>query len=224
MSYNGFFVYDGNSVQPLACPVWDQVFRNLNNLQQAKIIACPSSFFNEISWCYPSASGTGENDSRVTYNAVEGTWTFDPPGAIARTAWLDQSSLLNPLGVDGTGLIQQHESGNDADGSAMVTYAQTGFSKIAEGEEFTFIERLIPDALLANNGAGTSTLQFTFYFQDYPGGPIFTVGPLGFTAAVTYLIVRGRGRLASVRVGSSDVGSFWRLGESLMQGSQAGRR
>jgi len=225
MSYNGFFVYDGNSVQALPCPVWDQVFQNLNTLQNAKVIACPNSYFNEISWCYPSAN-SNENDSRVTYNATDGTWTFDPPGAIVRTAWLDQSSLLNPLGVDGAGLIQQHENGNDNDGVAMVTYAQTGFFKIAEGLDFTFVERMLPDAILENNqgGSATSTLLITLYFQDYPNGAITTIGPLSYTQAVTYIIVRGRGRLVSVRFGSNDLGSFWRLGEPLYLGSSAGRR
>lgn len=218
MSYNGFFVYDGNSVQPVPCPVWDKVFQNLNTLQTAKVVACPNSFFNEISWCFPSANGT-ENDTRVTLNTQDGTWTFDPTGAITRTAWLDQSSLLNPLGVDGAGLIQQHESGNDADGSAMTCYAQTGFFKVADGLEFTFIERLIPDAILQN-----CTLQFTLYFQDYPGQAPSSVGPLSYTSAVNYLIVRGRGRLVSTKVGSSDLGSFWRLGEMLYFGSTAGRR
>lgn len=220
MSYNGFFVYDGNSVQPLPCPVWDIVFRNLNTLQQAKVIACPNSFFNEISWCFPSATGNGENDTRVTYNANDGSWTFDPPGAIVRTAWLDQSSLLNPLGVDGAGLIQQHESGTDADTVAMVSYAQTGFFKIADGLEYTFIERLIPDAVLSN-----CTLQITLYFQDYPDeGPLYQVGPLNYTAAVNYLIVRGRGRFCSIKIGSQDLGSFWRLGEMLYFGNPMGRR
>lgn len=219
MSYNGFFVYDGNSVQPLACPVWDKVFQNLNALQTAKVIACPNSYFNEISWCFTSANGT-ENDTRVTYNAVDGTWTYDPTGAITRTAWLDQSTLINPLGVDGGGLIQQHENGYDNDTVAMVSYAQTGFFKIADGLEYTFIERLIPDAILQS-----ATLQITLYFQDYPGqSPIFTVGPLSYTAAVNYLIVRGRGRLVSIKIGSSDLGSFWRQGEMLYFGSTAGRR
>lgn len=223
MSFNGFFVYDGNSVQSLPCPVWDKVFQNLNSLQTSKVIACPNSFFNEMSWCYPSA-GSNENDSRVTFCPKDGTWTFDPAGAIVRTAWLDQSSLLNPMGVDGAQLIQVHETGNDADGTAMVSYAQSGFFKIAQGLEYTFLERMIPDAILTNSGSNTSTLQFTLRFQDYPNGPVFTVGPLNFTSAVNYLIVRGRGRLVSVKVGSSDVGSFWRLGEVLFFSTPDGRR
>lgn len=219
MSYNGFFVYDGNSVQAVPCPVWDIVFQNLNTLQAAKIIACPNSYFNEISWCFPSATGSGENDTRVTLNVVDGTWTFDPAGAIVRTAWLDQSAISVPLGVDGGGLIQQHEFSTDADGQAMVSYAQSGFSKIADGQEYTFLERLIPDAILQS-----CTLQITLYFQDYPNGPITTKGPLSYTAAVKYLIVRGRGRFVSIRVGSVDLGSFWRLGEMLYFGSPAGGR
>lgn len=219
VSYNGFFVYDGNSVQPLSCPVWDKIFRNLNTLQQAKVILCPNSYFGEFSVCYPSANST-ENDSRVTCNPVDGTWTFDPPGAIVRTAWLDQSSLSVPIGVDQNGLVQQHEFGTDNDDVAMVSYAQTGFFKIADGLEYTFIERLIPDAILQS-----ATLQITLYFQDYPGtGPIYTVGPLTYTQASTYLIARGRGRLVSIRIGSSDLGSFWRLGEMIYFGNTAGRR
>ena len=225
MSFNSFFVYDGNSVQVLPCPVWDKVFQNLNVLQQLKVIGCPNSFFNEISWCYPSATGNGENDSRVTYCALDGTWTFDPPNALIRTAWLDQSSLLNPLGIDGNGLIQQHENGNDADGSAITCYAQSGFYKISEGNDYTFIERLLADAILENDIPNTtSTLQFTMYFQNYQYGPVTTIGPLNYSQTVTYLIVHGRGRFVSVKVGSSDLGSFWRLGEPIYVGSPAGRR
>jgi len=228
MSYNGFFVYDGNSVQPIPCPVWDKVFQNLNTAQGAKVIACPNSYFNEMSWCYPSATGNSENDSRVTLNVNEGTWTFDPPNAIIRTAWLDQSSLSAPLGIDGNGLIQQHDIAgiNDADSVAMVSYAQTGFIKIASGEEYAFLERLIPDCILSNSTPTTlSTLQFTLYFQDYPlAQSTYTVGPLSFTSAVQYLIVRGRGRLVSIKIGSIDLGSFWRLGECLYVGAPSGRR
>lgn len=226
MSYNGFFVYDGNSVQPLACPVWDKIFQNLEYLEIAKIIAAPNSFFNEMSWCYQSVNNlTSEVDSRVTYNTVDGTWTYDPPGAIVRTAWLDQSIAINPIGVDGSGVIQEHEIGNDANDVPIVCYAQTGFFKIAEGLEYTFIERLIPDAILQNSENRTTTLQITLYFQDYPNtSPIYTVGPLTFTQAVSYLIVRGRGRFVSIRIGSNDAGSFWRLGEMLYFGSGSGRR
>lgn len=224
MSFNNFFVYDGNSVQALPCPVWDKVFQNLNTLQTSKIICCPNSYFNEISWCYPSAN-SNENDSRVTLYANDGTWSFDPPAAIVRTAWLDQSSLIAPLGVDGAALIQVHETGNDADGTAMVSYAQTGFFKISEGLSYTFIERLIPDFILENSGSNTTTVQVTLYFQDYPDqAPIYTVGPLSVTTAINYLIVRGRGRLVSIKIGSIDVGSFWRHGESLYFGEPDGRR
>lgn len=216
MSQNNFFVYDGNSVQPLACTVWDKVFQNLNIAQAQKIIAAPNSFFNEISFFFPSNTGTGEIDSYVKYNAALGVWDY---GTLVRTAWMDQSSLPYPVGVDGVGLLQRHELGNDADGIAMDCFAQTGWFKISEGTMYTFIERLIPDFIYES-----ATLKLTLQFQDYPNSPISSVGPLTAVQATRYLIVRGRGRLVNIKVESNDLGSFWRLGEILYSGSPAGRR
>jgi hypothetical protein len=221
MSFNQLYVYDGSSVQVIPCTVWDKLFYNLNYLQAAKIIAAPNSFFNEMGFCYPSNTGSGEVDSRVTYNAVEGTWTFDPPNAIIRTAWVDDSAAINPLGVDENGIIQAHETSPDANGQPMLSFAQTGYFKIGDGLDYTFIERLIPDAVLD----GGATLQIVLFFQDYPDtAPITTIGPLNYNEATEYLIVRGRGRLVSILIGSGDLGSTWRLGEFLYFGSAAGRR
>lgn len=216
MSQNNFFIYDGNSVQPLPCTVWDKVFQNLNIAQVQKIIAAPNSFFNEISFYWPSNDGDGEIDSYVKYNAALGVWDY---GSLVRTAWMDQSSLPYPVGVDSAGLLQRHEFGNDADGVAMDCFAQTGWFKISEGTLYTFLERIIPDFVYEN-----ATLLLTLYFQDYPNSPIQTIGPLSATEMTRYLIVRGRGRLVSIKVESNDVGSFWRLGEILYSGAPAGRR
>lgn len=216
MSQSNFFVYDGNTVQSLPCTVWDRVFQNINLAQVQKVIAAPNSFFNEISFYYPSNDGEGEVDSYVKYNAALGCWDY---GSLVRTAWLDQSSLPYPIGVDEAGLIQRHEFGVDADGTAMNTFAQTGWFKISDGTLYTFIERLIPDFVYEN-----ATMLLTLYFQDYPNAPITTIGPLTATEAIRYLIVRGRGRLASIKIESNDLGSFWRLGEILYSGAPSGRR
>ena len=217
MSQNNFFVYDGNSVQILPCSVWDIVFKNLNLAQVQKIIAAPNSFFNEISFFFPSNTGDGEIDSYVKFNAGLGVWDY---GSLVRTAWLDQTSLPYPVGVDESALLQRHEFGNDADGVAMDSFAQTGWFKISEGTDYTFIERLIPDFIYDNN----ATLQITMQFQDYPNAPITSIGPLTATEATRYLIVRGRGRLANIKFQSTDLGSFWRQGQTLYSGAKAGRR
>lgn len=215
MGVNGFFRFDGNSVQPVQCAVWDAIFRNLNSFQAQKIIAAPNSSFNEMWWFYPSA-GSDEVDSYVKLNILNGLWDY---GTLERTAWIDQSIFGQPIGVDADHVLQQHEISADANGLPMHCYARSGWLKIADGTFYTFIERIIPDFIYDN-----ATMLVTLYFADYPNGPTSTFGPFSCTDAINYIIVRGRGRLVSIQIESNDLGSFWRLGEILYQGAPAGRR
>jgi hypothetical protein len=62
------------------------------------------------------------------------------------------------------------------------------------------------------NGAQTANVKITFLVADYAGQTPRVHGPFSVTQATTYVTPRLRGRLVSIRVESSDVGSFWRLG------------
>lgn len=215
MNNNNFFEYDG-SVNPVPCTVWDKVFYNLNNSQLDKITCAVNSSFNEISWFYPSASGTGEVDSYVKFNTNENLWDY---GSLVRTAWLDKSVILNPAGVDGIGLIQQHEVSNDADGLPMNSFAETGFFKVSDGLTYIFLERFIPDFIFSDGATVLVTINVTDYPNESPVSKQFSV-----TSSTEFIIVRLRGRLASIRVESNDLNSFWRCGEQLYFSAPAGRR
>lgn len=218
MGHDGFFVYDGSGINVLPCSVWDVVFQNLNIQQVEKITCAPNSSFNEISWYFPSANGNGEVDTYVKYNALENLWDY---GSLVRTAWIDQSVFTppQPMGVDGNKFIQQHEISNDADGLPMDSWAQTGYFQLGQTFLFIFMERMIPDFILSNGATTTVTVYTQNYPADTPYSQAFNVN-----ASTQYLIIRQRGRLASLRVESSDLGSFWRLGKLIYSGSQAGSR
>lgn len=216
MSQNNFFVANGTTVQPLPCSVWDIIFRNLNTFQQDKITCATNSYFNEIAWYFPSLTGSGENDTYVKYNAVSQVWDY---GSLARTAWFDQSVFGSPMGVDTSGLIQQHETSPDADGVSMLSSATTGWFKMSEGSLYMFLERLIGDFIYDGNATMQVTVETVNYPNDTPNSVSFNV-----TSATEYNIIRLRGRLARVTISSSDLGSFWRLGNILTLASQSGRR
>lgn len=223
-SSNGFYVFDGNSIRLLPCPVWDKFWFNLNRIQVDKVNAQVNSWFQEISWAFPSNSGTGAVDSRVTYNIRENTWTYDDaPTQTARTAWIDENVYGPPVGTDATGYLQQQEVTNDADGSAMISSVTTGWFAISEGSLFTFVERLVGDFVLTG---GDQTVQITVYVQDWPVDTVRTYGPYTWnpSSGPLYSIVRARGRYASVKIASSGLGSFWRLGALRFLTSQAGKR
>lgn len=216
MSQNEFFVANGTTVQVLPCTVWDIVFRNLNTFQKDKITCAVNSYFNEVAWYFPSLSGSGENDTYVKYNVVDQAWDY---GTLARTAWFDQSVYGSPMGTDTSGLIQQHETSPDADGIAMLPSATTGWFKMSDGSLYMFIERLIGDFIYAGGATLQVTVQMVNYPNDTPRSTTFSV-----TNGTPYNIVRLRGRLARITVASSDLGSFWRLGEILTLIAPAGKR
>src|SRR6185437_3723243 len=148
MSNNQFFILDGNGVHPLPCPVWDQVFQNLNQTYLGKIAAAPNSYFNEMAWHFPSKLSTGENDSYVKVNLTTGEWDY---GSLNRTVWIDQSILGGPIAGDTTGLIFQHEVGYDSVSATanptdpvqpILSFVETGYIMITEGDVFTSVDRI----------------------------------------------------------------------------------
>ncbi|HEY1806008.1 MAG TPA: hypothetical protein VGG45_16160 [Terracidiphilus sp.] len=228
ISSNGFFTFDGNSIQMIPCPVWDKLWRNLNRLQIDKTNCQVNSWFQEISWAFPSASGSGEVDARITYNIRENSWTYDDivnsqPAQSARTAWVDDNVLGAPIGSDPSSLLQQHETSNDADGGALLSSVRTGWFSIQEGTLLGFMERLSADFIAQG---GDQTVQITVFAQDYPIGPVRTYGPYLWTPAAgpPFQIVRARGRFFSIQISSSGLGSFWRLGNTRYTATQAGKR
>lgn len=220
VSSNNFFMYDGNSVRVIPCPVWDAIFMNFNRDQADKVICAVNSWFGEVMWFYPSASGTGEVDSYVKLTVTEGfVWDY---GSLERTAWTDDNVFGAPMGVDGNNLLQQHETGYDADGSALVSWVESGYFSISEGTLFTNVERLISDFILTGP---TPQVEVSFTVQDYPSSTPNTYGPFSYSqSGPEYSIVRARGRVASILIESTALGTFWRMGGVRYLGSPSGRR
>lgn len=216
-STENFYVFDGNSVQVLPCTVWDKFFPNINKQQIDKVWCWVNSAFNEVWWYYPSLNAT-ECDSYVKFQTVDHVWDFGP---LPRTCGVDTNPLGPPIAVDTSGLIQQHEVGNDADGQAMMSSITSGFLSIANGDLFTFLERILPDFIIQG---GNQRIFVTVTTEDYTSDTPTARGPYTVTPNVPYIIVRARGRQAAVTITSSDLGVFWRLGALRYLGQPAGRR
>lgn len=222
LSQNNFCVYDGNSIQVLDCSVWDQFFYNVNLAQSDKIFCAVNLAFNEVGWFYPSIN-SDEVDSYVKYNVVEKTWDY---GTLARTCWIGRNVLGPPIAVDTAGLLQQHEIGHDDDGAPMISWVQSGTLDLNEGEEFTFIERIIGDFTLEGGTPPLNRVTVLLYPQDYPNEtPLPPFGPYEWSnGGPSFNIVRERARGWALRVQSTDLGVFWRLGKIRTRGSPSGHR
>lgn len=210
MGQSQFFMLSSGGVQPIPCPIWDVVFQNIDMDHVDNIRCAPNSRFGEIAWYYPTIGSGGVPTNYVKYNVLIGQWDY---GTLTRTAWIDQSVLGAPIGAGSDRIIYQHETSKDADGQAMTSYFQTGYFALQDGDLKTFVDQLWPDMKWGYfDGSPSATVMITFYVADYPGQTPTVFGPYSVTQATTYITPRFRGRLVSIRVESSDVGSFWRLG------------
>ncbi|MGB8630649.1 MAG: hypothetical protein WCD69_14865, partial [Xanthobacteraceae bacterium] len=225
MGPENFFSLTGNGVSVIACPVWDFVFQNINTAFISNVRSMPNTPFNEAGWEFPSAASvSGENDSYVKFNILEPSSPWDY-GTLQRSAWIDQNVFGSPISATSAGIIYQHETSPDADGSALVASFTTNYFMIADGEDFTFVDQIYPDMKWGlYPGTGGASIQMTFNVTNYPGDAPVSYGPYTVNQNTEYLSVRFRGRQMSITLQSSDVGSFWRLGRIRYRYAQSGRR
>ena len=212
--------YTGNGTV-LPCTVYDNVFQNLNTTYQHLCWAWTNTPFNEVWFFYPSANAT-ECDSYVKFNVVSGAWDY---GSLARSCGIDTSVLGNPIAATPGGIIYQHEEGEDADGQPILASFRTGYFKMAEGEEWVFVDKFYPDMKFGVvDSAQSAQIMATFYVKNYSNSDERIYGPYTFTSSTEQIDIRFRGGLVSIQIDSADTGSWWRLGEPRFRLAPDGRR
>ena len=225
MSYNNFYVYNG-SVQTVPCTVQNYVFGDINLGQSFKIHAFTIADKNEVGWFYCSSSST-EIDRYVIYNYIENIWFY---GNLSRTAWLDAGIENYPRAVS-DGYLYQQEIGFNDDGSPMTNvFIESSDFDIGDGEQFTFIRRIIPDfKFLQNDNAGN--INIVVKTRNFPGESLSTNSTNAISSSTTQAYVRGRARQMVLRFESDDDASDggnlsigWRLGATRIDTRPDGKR
>jgi hypothetical protein len=231
MSQDSFYLFDG-SVKKLPCTVEQFVFNNINQTASENAFAGHNGEFNEIVWFY-ARTGSDQINAVVAFNYQEQTWWT---GTLARTSWIDRETYDNPIGTQylgnttannetilgltsGATQIYLHEQGNDADGQAMDAYLKSGAVQIGQGDDFSFVSKLIPDV---QNQSGT--LNLNFEFLRYPNDANAVTKSTSFTSGTEKVDLRGRGRQFTANIVSNTTGTAWRLGTMRFDIQPDGRR
>ena len=225
MSYNNFYLYNGTT-QTIPCSVQNYVFSDINLGQSFKINAFTIADKNEVGWFYCSESAT-EIDRYVIYNYAENLWFY---GTLSRTAWLDAGIENFPRAVS-DGYLYQQEVGFDDDGSPMTNvFIESSDFDLGDGEQFTFIKRIIPDLkFLENNNAGN--VNIVIKTRNFPGESLSTNSINAITETTKQAFVRGRARQLTLRFESDDdatdnknLSIGWRLGATRIDVRPDGKR
>jgi len=232
MSDGQFFRYAG-SVQEIPCPILNHVFDNINKIQYPQVYAAQNSNFSEVIWYYCSST-SDQCDRYVIYNYLENSWYF---GNMDRSTYQDNGVEFNPLATEylstsnvatistingltqGRSLIYAQESGVNADGAALPAYIQSGDGDIADGETFSFINKVIPDF---QDQTGNTVI--TLSVKDYPNDSATVGETLTVNNTTRFVNTRIRGRQSNIKIENTAVGDNWRFGTLRVNIKQDGKR
>jgi hypothetical protein len=205
MGQGGFWLFNGQSVEPLDCEVQDLVFSDINANQASKTTAVLLGGPGEIWWFYPSGGAT-ENDRYVAWAYRESRrigrniWTA---GALSRLAGVGKSvGRTPPLMVDGQGYLYEHEVGLDHGG--LTPFLETGPIEIGQGDALAEIQRIVPDE------ANAGDVQVSLTGRMWPNGADVALGTWSL-ASPTDLLVQAREirlRYTATRKADFRIGGF----------------
>ena len=221
MDRENFYVYTGR-VQTIPCTLLRYVFDNINLEQSFKCFAASNKMFDEVFWFYPS-SDADEIDRYVKYNFTENTWDL---GTLSRTAWVDYGIHDNPRGCgtsSGTNYVYVHESGDDDDGSPMTSFIESADFDLGDGEQFMFVDRLIPDIDITSSDAEAS-VNYILKTRNYPGDSLSTNSTNAVKSSTQQAFLRSRSRQVALRIESDTTDITWTLGDLRLGIRPDGRR
>ena len=213
MGINDFFAFNGR-VQKLDCTVRRHIYDSFNMTQGDKVYAGTNSEFHEVIWLYPSTDSL-EPDRYIIYNTVENHWVFGTGffNTFEDRVVFDNTITTGAVSASGDNYYWDNEPSGifTGDGQALTSYIESADFDIEDGDQLMFIDRIIPDYTI-----DSGSITFTIDTKQYPSGTTITKGPFTINAGTQKIDMRARGRQASVRVSSTEVGTSWRWGSVRM--------
>ena len=231
MGRGKFYAYTGR-VETLPCTLLDDIFQDINYFQADQVISGVNEEWNEVWWFYCSEDSNW-NDRYVVFNHLERIWYY---GTMERTAWLDTNLKDHPQAAstaeDGTsGYMYNHEYGNDADGSALAAYIESGAFDLGDGDQFMLSQRLIPDVRFGGSDVSDPAVTFQLLPKRFPGvaensetADTQSVVESSVDVYTEQVFIRARARQMALKVASADLGVRWHLGAPRLDVRSDGRR
>ena len=143
-------------------------------------------------------------------------------------------SIYDTIGLSAPNQVMFHEVGWDdvSTGVAepITAFIQTSDFDIGDGEQFSFVSRIIPDVKFLGSNASSPSVTLTVYPHNYPGAAYGT-GDTDTVQASTVVeqytdqvYTRIRGRQIAFKVTSTDLGVAWQMGAMRLDMRPDGRR
>lgn len=208
MGTNGFYVFDGSEPKELNCDVRGRVFKNINRGQITQVYGVHLSQFSEVWWFYAS-EGSIDNDSYVSFNYKDSTWSF---GDLGRSAAVGFGTQRYPIFACNGGNLHYHEYGNNHNGYDC--FIESAPISLGNGDQVMKVTKVIPDEI--NQG----DVELTFKTRFYPNGEETSHGAYSMTNPTS---VRFTGRQFRMRIDATP-NKRWGVGTMRVEAMAGGGR
>jgi len=185
-----------------------------------------------------SYSNTGTiviGSEEITYTGVSGNSLTGCVRGVNNTIAASHG-IYSTVAMKSPNQVMFHEFGWD-NGETSVAEPITAFIEtsdfdIGDGNNFSFVSRIIPDVKFLGSSVSSPSVTLTLYPHNYPGAPYGTGDADPVTASVLLPVeryteqvyTRIRGRQLALRVTSSDLGVAWQMGAMRLDIRPDGRR
>jgi hypothetical protein len=218
LSTRSFQVYSAGAVQPLPCPIFNDIKLDVNrDWVMTRSHASSNGPFPEVWFFWPSASSiNGECDRFALFSYLDNWWGWSH---LSRSAMFPSGALKYPLAGSADGNIYEHENGWTDAGLPLLgqRWLETGALGIGTGDAVMDIKQ----ALLATDSRPQS-VKLQFFGRYTPDGAERVFGP--YTPRLDgYTDTRVNAREARIRyIGNVD--NIFEVGQLRLDVSPAGGR
>jgi len=237
MGIDKFYKYNG-TVTTLRCDLREYIFANINQAQSQQIFSGTVEGFNEVWWFYCSGTST-TIDSYVVYNYQDDIWYY---GQMARTAWVDSTTLTYPVSASYANTLVYQENGLDDNisgtANAMDSYIQSSEFDLQFGSKFAFVNRILPDVTFRKSTASSPQVTMTLIPMQNSGSGYNSPQATGGSNVATItrtatapieqftgqVFIRLRGRQLIFQIEGNQLGLQWQLGTPRIEIKSDGKR
>lgn len=204
-SESNFWMYDGGTIIPIDCPIWDTINISLT-YGRYEAAGVNVSSLSELWWFYPS---TDERfaDQYVIYNYAKGWWSR---GKLSRSCGVSSAYDTYPIMCVDTRAFR-HESGLVYPDAPELPFAETFNLNLQSGSRMVTIDQMIP-----NVEGDVSDVRISFLKTDDRSRGVEVATPKKMIRANGWLDVRETGRDFRMRITSETATARWTSGQHLI--------
>jgi len=144
ISVEGFWLWNGNSVNIIQCPVWDSLAARMDfarTVREASVVSIASR--GEIWWFWVDGNLGQTNNRYVALDYRSKVWM---PGYLNRTCGVTYGNDRNPIMSDGVN-VWKHEVGLVYPEALFMPYIESQTMNVAGGENWATITKILPDIM-----------------------------------------------------------------------------